>query len=302
MKKGRQMGWVGAKRRHLALVAIHARFVLLLGRDGDGDITSEAEVEAAMTRRKVEHVNGEMFVYLKHGGAGGLDDEDDEEKNDDEDDEKEGDDGDDVDAGWDYPCATSPPPPATTPTDSHALQDRRPVGTEPTSEPEPRRRGGGRKIVLETSGREYRLLAETDEVARAWVAALKASVAAAAAGEDDNGVGGGSGGVGPRDGGGAGAGPGARGVASPPPPSPSTVPDVPQNRRRVTTPSGGVAARNPGGGGSGGGVSRADLELEAPVSSWELDSPASPQLPSPGSSWATATYQVERPAYINARF
>ena len=310
LKKGRQMGWAGAKRRHFALVEVGAAtwrrgtagyipggdntsaggVVLLLGGDGDGDLTSEEDAREAMTRRRVERVTGDMFVYLKHGGAGDVDGDDD------------GDDDDDGGGGGGAasPHAASPAAAPTTLRDSHALHDHHQPGggfsASPSSGCRHRRGGDGRKMVLETPGREYRLRAETSGVARAWVAALKESIAAAAGAEDD---GGGGGGVGGRGGGRV-----ENAPSSPSSPSPSGVPAIVATRGS-STHRGGDALISPdgGGGGGGGGVSRADLALDnSPVPSWELDSPGSPQPPSPGSSWAQATYQVHRPAYLNVRF
>ena len=282
------MGWVGAKRRHFALIGIHGGFVLLLGVDGDGDLTSEAEAEAAMKHRKLEHVTGDMFVYLKHGG-GPEEGEEEEVANDDG--------GGAGNNDGNNNNATSHPT-----SDPRALRDRH--QNHPPGSRAPRRGnngdvdgdgdGGGRKIVLETSGREYRLRADKSRVARAWVTALKNAIAATAS---SSGTGTGSDGGGGRD------------VASSSP-SPSTRISASAESGRGEGGGGGVRATPDVGrrdGGGGGGVSRSDLELDSPpVPSWEMDSPASshhsPQPPSPGSSWALATYRFERPAYINVRF
>lgn len=218
---------MGAKLRHFALIGIHGGVVLLLGGDGDGDLTSEADAKAAMSRRKLEHVTGDMFVYLKHGGGGGADEQD-----------------------------------------------------------------GGRKIVLETPAREYRLRAKTSEEARVWVTALKDSIAAAAA-ESDGGHGHGGEATPSRIG-------TLGSVTQAGMGSPGVVRSGTHRGSAGARPS---SERSP----NHVGVSRADLEMGSPssVPSWELDSPASlpsPQQPSPGSSWALATYQTNRPTYINGHF
>jgi hypothetical protein len=284
------MGWVGAKRRHFALIGIRGGVVLLLGRDGDDELTSAAEAETAMTRRGLERVTGDMFVYLKHEGRGGGDEADDPE------DEADDDGDEDEDEGDASPCAAAVPAP---PMITHAtLEAQRPRGSRSGSRfGSLRRRSAGRKLVLETPGREYQLRAETSSMARAWVAAFKDSIASAAINEDGGGVEVGSGVV-------------------------ESTPSPSRGRSRSSGGSpdpwvegGGTsraadAARSPSpdgglGGGLGSvGVSRADLVLESPVPTWELDSPTSSpgRPPSPGSSWARATYRADRPTYINARF
>lgn len=161
VKRGASLGWVSGKARHFALLSLAGGAVLLVGRDGDGNIADEAGAMRALEARRAERVDADAVAYLKHDARSARHDasrSDDDPSSDS-----------DSDAHWTRADSSDD--------ERHPPTSRGGVGERLADPPRRRRRGDPRKIVLEVSRRQFRLRAPTARAARAWVDALNDVIA-----------------------------------------------------------------------------------------------------------------------------
>ena len=161
VKRGASLGWVSGKARHFALLSLAGGAVLLVGRDGDGNIADEAGAMRALEARRAERVDADAVAYLKHDARSSRHDasrSDDDPSSDS-----------DSDAHWTRADSSDD--------ERHPPTSRGGVGERLANPPRRRRRGDPRKIVLEVSRRQFRLRAPTTRAARAWVDALNDVIA-----------------------------------------------------------------------------------------------------------------------------
>ena len=161
VKRGASLGWVSGKARHFALLSLAGGAVLLVGRDGDGNIADEAGAMRALEARRAERVDADAVAYLKHDARSSRHDasrSDDDPSSDS-----------DSDAHWTRADSSDD--------ERHPPTYRGGVGERLADPPRRRRRGDPRKIVLEVSRRQFRLRAPTPRAARAWVDALNDVIA-----------------------------------------------------------------------------------------------------------------------------